>query len=165
MHSAMHNEITCVIKIRENILQLVQLMESFHGGGDHLKKKWSQTYIHHSFLEGFVLHDIVVNNAMSASNECMHDCDRAAQYFNQHAWLVVSSVLCLTNRQYYSKCLLYTQWQLKLDCIILVLFSSYKTQTALKRWPYEELSMPTLNNRLSAILLKLNPAQIPHQVH
>lgn len=38
-------------------------------------------------------------------------------------------------------------------------------QTALNQQPCGERSMPAPNNRLSAILLKLNPAQIPYQKH
>lgn len=42
----MHNEIICVIEITPNILQLVQLMKSFHQVGITRGKKSEQNLIH-----------------------------------------------------------------------------------------------------------------------
>lgn len=158
----MHNEIICVIKIRANILQLVQLIKSFHLDGITWKK-WAEldAFTRRSLREDVCR--IVVNNAMSAWTEYGNDCGSAAQCFNCHTWVVILSFahqpVCLQLHT------LHTMATIIQDCIILFLFSSYETQTALNRQPYGELSMPAVNNRLSAILLKLNPAQIPHQKH
>lgn len=134
---------------------------------DHLKK-WTgfDSFTHHSFLKGCVSHLIVINNTKSAWAEYMNDCGSIAQYCSRHTWVVILGLYCLAISQCASKCIHSTHYgKIIQDCIILVSIFFLQTQTALNQQPYGELSMPALNNRLSAILLKLNPAQIPHQKH
>lgn len=127
---------------------------------DHLKK-WTEfdSFTHHPLIKDACCIPIVVQDCLPELN----------------TWMIVApqlnvAVACCSLFALFSQqpvCFYVSTHYGKIiqDCIILVLFFSYKTQTALNRQPYGELSMPALNNRLSAILLKLNPAQIPHQKH
>lgn len=128
---------------------------------DHLKK-WSEfdSFTHHSLMKDTCC--IVIMAQHYVCLNWMHEWLWHCSTILQSSQVVCCSLVALFSHELV--CFYVSTHKIIQDCIILVLFS-YKTQTALNRQPYGELSMPALNNRLSAILLKLNPAQIPHQKH